>query len=212
MSVAWKSVSRNSNLITDHLRWKLGNGEKVDTQSKFWNYHVSGNPTGIKVDDIFDFRDHFWNFERLQVVCSNMDANLLRNSPGPISGVVDVLLWSNIAHGSYTTTARYQMLFYEFHLGLSNNSCSHCSWKNFGKTKVPCKILIFVWQPWYNVILTWSILRRHHLNFVVNCPLCEDDDDSIFQIFLRCSFAKVVWCGLGISLKTRSLKFLTFQD
>lgn len=36
--IPWKSIVHNSNMITDHLQWKLGNGARIDIKSRFLEF------------------------------------------------------------------------------------------------------------------------------------------------------------------------------
>jgi hypothetical protein len=66
------------------------------------------------------------------------------------------------------------------------------------KTKVPLKIRIFLW-----FLYTWVILTKDNLakkNWKGNKKCCFYKlDKTIKHLFFDCSFAKFIWCIMGIT-------------
>lgn len=87
--------------------------------------------------------------------------------PLPTKICSDTLVWTKIAFGLYSTTADYVELCMEYHSEISNLVLLIFSWKDFWRTKISYRILLFAWKMWHNVIPTLVNLKTHHLNYDV---------------------------------------------
>jgi len=60
------------------------------------------------------------------------------------------------------------------------------------------KLKIFLWQLHHNALPSRGTLLRRGLNIDSSCSSCQNDTESIDQIFFECHNAKQVW-DLAIS-------------
>lgn len=122
-------------------------------------------------------------------------------------GSEDKLLWSGHSSGNYTVSAGYKWL-------VSNrprnpNSRTYLGptsfpWKDFWKSKLPYRVLVFGWKVLCDALPTKDKLQRNHINVGINnlCLFCYQHVETSNHLFLHCSFSKVVWFGINLSIRT----------
>ena len=44
------------------------------------------------------------------------------------------------------------------------------------------------------------------------CPFCQEDRETLENLFLRCHFARAVWLGSEITVRTDTLPYHTISD
>lgn len=82
----------------------------------------------------------------------------------------------------------------------------------FWKTKASYRVFVLAWKMWHNALLTFANVNAHYLHYLIECPFFGGDDDSLLHVLLRCDFAKAIWYGLDIYLKTSFYIFQYFHQ
>lgn len=141
-----------------------------------WATCIAG---GLSSQAILDFL-HLWN------VATNTH----------LSDQPDRLVWQWTAHGDYTAKSAYSML----HLGSTPLRGHKLIWK----TWAPLKVKIFLWLAFKRRHWTGDRRRRHSLDAIDLCYLCDQEEETIDHILATCSFSREVWFtilnALGIQL------------
>jgi len=65
----------------------------------------------------------------------------------------------------------------------------------------PIKSKIVLWLALNNKLLTWDNGLKRGWNGPNRCALCKEDAESVFHLFIFCSYAVQVWKMLADSLK-----------
>ena len=73
------------------------------------------------------------------------------------------------------------------------------------------RLLILAWKIWQGALPTFSNLRAHHLRCDVGCAFCGFEDDIVDHVFLMCDFARAVWFGLSVSVRSCNMRFHNIQ-
>jgi hypothetical protein len=111
-----------------------------------------------------------------------------------ISDSCDSVVWGLTANRIFTTKSLYQNL--ERNISGANN-------KWIWKSKLPLKIKFFMWQLFWDAILTRDKLKRRNWPGSPICSFCHQQETAIHLLF-SCSHARVVWGVVGSMIKTNS--------
>ncbi|KAL0319600.1 UNVERIFIED_CONTAM: hypothetical protein Sradi_5221500 [Sesamum radiatum] len=71
-------------------------------------------------------------------------------------------------------------------------------WNFLWIVKLPGKMKDFGWRFCHGSLPLRMILRRRLFVLEVNCPICDNADDTEEHIFLGCDFARQCWALVGI--------------
>lgn len=176
-------------------------GDKIDIKSLFGDGHVDGPPTSVLVSDLLDHSTYSWDLSKINLVCNDVQAAALLTNSGPIRQVLDSLIWTLFATGSYTTIASFNLLSRVDHPGYGNTTYSNFPWNDFWRTKAPMRILLTALKIYNDVVPTFENLNRHHFRCEIVCPFCGAADDLVSHTFLQCSFARAVWFGFPLTFR-----------
>jgi hypothetical protein len=104
------------------------------------------------------------------------------------------VVWGLAANKIFTTKSMYQNL---------ERNLSGASNKWIWKSKVPLKIMIFLWQLFRDAVLTRDNLKKRDW---LGSPLCSfyGNSETVRHLFFLCSHARVVWATLGSMFKTNT--------
>ena len=67
------------------------------------------------------------------------------------------------------------------------------------------KILSFIWKLLHDNIPIFAILNRKGITTPTRCLLFDDNDETINHMFLTCSFARAIWLGSTLGIRTSDL-------
>lgn len=82
-SPVWKGITQAASLVRDHIRWKIGNGRRVDITSPAWIAPWDGAPGWFQVSDIIDTDTGTWNWSRINDIYSVDAIDRIRFGPPP---------------------------------------------------------------------------------------------------------------------------------
>jgi hypothetical protein len=97
-------------------------------------------------------------------------------------------IFSVAPDGKYSAKAAYKGLF----LG----SCTFGHYKRVWKTWAPAKCRFFLWLVAHNMCWTADRLAKRGLTHPSNCPLCDQEPESINHLLVSCVFARIFWYNL----------------
>ena len=77
--------------------------------------------------------------------------------------------------------------------GTINYGMDGKGWKNLWKLKIPYKICLFLWKLLHNGLPTRMRLIRRQMIVSPKCVMCDQEDETLDRLFLKCPFARALW-------------------
>lgn len=74
------------------------------------------------------------------------------------------------------------------------------------------KILNFNWKVLHDSIPVLAILKRRGITNTSNCLLCNEEEETITHLFQQCPFAKAVWHGSILDIRTSEINERTTKQ
>ena len=84
--------------------------------------------------------------------------------------------------------------------------------KTLWKIPLPQKILQFIWKVLHSALPVRNTLIHRGLNCFDTCPFCQEERETLDHLFLKCPFARAVWLGSEITIRTDTLPYHTISD
>ena len=78
-------------------------------------------------------------------------------------------------------------------------------WWLIWKVKLTLKILTFIWKILHDSLLFFAILNSIGIPASNKCLMCNEEEETITHLFLQCPFARVVWHGSILEIRTSNL-------
>ena len=98
---------------------------------------------------------------------------------------VDSVRWAWEPSGSFATRSAYQAEFW----ARENDPTVQFTWKS----KAPLRCKFFTWLAMQNRCWTSNRLASRGLEHEEACPFCDQVEESMNHLMLRCVFAREVW-------------------
>ncbi|XP_060969888.1 uncharacterized protein LOC115713659 [Cannabis sativa] len=85
-------------------------------------------------------------------------------------------------------------------------------WKEFWKTSLPKKVLIFAWRGSHDALPTYVGLQKRKVVDHTNCPICGFSVDSNSHVVFLCRGFKKVWKELRVTLLNNLSMDISFKQ
>jgi hypothetical protein len=72
------------------------------------------------------------------------------------------------------------------------------------KWQLPLKVKLFIWLMLEQKILTWENLAKRGIIGPSRCVLCGNNEETMYHLFVECSFTKDIWFTILKELKLNS--------
>jgi ribonuclease HI len=227
-SWGWSSIIKGRNLLTNGIRWNVGNGESINPFLDPW-IPKSGNfkpfcihqSLPITVKDLMLSNSNSWDIPKLNSYFHLDDVNIIKDIPISSNNRPDILVWHYTAKGNYTVKSGYNLAL-QLHKALKCNASTSnppnrtdltsTSWKSIWKLKAQRKIRSFLWRALNNGLATKDNLFKRKISDSPNCPVCDHHTESINHCLFECHHAKIAWFASNLQLDTSSLSNSTFTN
>lgn len=190
-SLLWKSLLEAREILKLRLRWRVGNGEKINIQDDKWiptpssfriQSLVSYLPIDATINNLMDEMGQ--NTKLIQDILWEEDNKVILGIPLGCSRREDKLLWSLTDHGRFIVKSAYYTVLgvKRDYIGSASNRTSYY-WIDLWKFSILENVKNFLWR-----CNTLSLPTKFNLftrKIFVNpaCPLCvREEEDEIHLI------------------------------
>ncbi|KAM6589363.1 hypothetical protein CsatA_011968 [Cannabis sativa] len=199
-SLTWQSICWGKELLVKGLRYKVGNGNHIDSKLDPWipgfNEFKPVSYLGSNSLPVSSFitEDRVWNVSMLNRFFQPIDSDRILTIPLSYFADMDRLIWHYTSNGSYTVQSGFHLA-----TSLEEQLCSSASnnhsdwWKFFWKLVLPPKIRIFAWKVLQNILPTAAALFKKKVLTSAECSLCASNWKSIGHALFGCKHARVIW-------------------
>ncbi|KAF7821112.1 ribonuclease H [Senna tora] len=120
-SPLWKKLFKYKHLVTDHLKWRVGDGSSIHLYDRYWvppDYHT--HPF-TKVSQLMS--GGFWDSAKLRGVYHPRKIQAISQMNISYTNQKDTLVWGNSSSGKYDLKDAYPISIPEQNVRLFRNSC-----------------------------------------------------------------------------------------
>lgn len=125
-----------------------------------------------------------------------------------LSDVPDQHIWTPSPSGSYSSKSAYDL----FMMGRVGFAPAELIWRNWAPPR--CKF--FLWLATRDRCWTADRLAKRGLDHPVQCPLCDQEDETVHHLLISCVFSREVWFRICSLVNLRQFSpardDLVFQD
>ncbi|XP_019186577.1 PREDICTED: uncharacterized protein LOC109181280 [Ipomoea nil] len=212
-SFIWSSLLETQEVLRKHTRWRVGRGDQIKIWGDNWlpdkdNSKIVSFPypflENATVDVLKDADGSRWDMETIRDIFVDRDADLIQKIPLSRQYVENKLIWAPEEDGGFTVKSCYKVVNGDL------REEDRLMWTLIWKLKIPPKIKVFMWQLCTNCLPTRDLLRSKRVNCGVCSPLCDQDIETAWHLFVDCIHAKQCWSILGC--QPTNVQASSFQD
>ena len=219
-SFVWRSLMWGRDLLKLGLRWRIGDGSKVNIFENPWiprpslfrpvSPRTAYSPLLVK--DLI-LPSGSWDINLVSQVLP-LDVDDVLAIPINAASDSDCLVWHYDSRGCYSVKSGYFLGLAGRSTGAGSSSNSLAQfWKKLWHSRLPRKILIFGWRALNNALPISSLLRLRGVCAYAGCARCgrimlEDP----CHVFFECPKSKQVWLCSSLRDCWAELRVLNFWD
>ena len=191
-------------------KWQVGMGDNIKLRDPLW-YKPHNETTLLEyrldkgiVQDLMDPKTGNWKAELIAYIYDSRVAREIINTPHSKFGVPDKILWSRSKKGKYKVDEGYKLITMEQD-GIANHGMNGMDRKNLWKLKIPYKICMFLWKLLHNGLSTRMELIRRQIMVSPKCVMCDQEDETLDYLFLKCPFDRALWFVSSYTLRSDAI-------
>ncbi|CAN1762563.1 Putative ribonuclease H protein At1g65750, partial [Linum perenne] len=205
----WGSIIKGREALLKGLRKHVGNGEETSLDEPWFpgaaNFRCpTSGQEGRRIAEFIMQDTRQWDVSKLREIFAEHVVQEIRKLPiGPVN-MRDKWIWHHDAKGAFTIKSCYRFLKKGGTGAANRPDYQQQEWKWLWRLSMPPKVKFFIWKVCSNLLATReNLIKRKCANNPI-CPMCSNEDESVFHLLFACERTKVVWRELqpGISPPT----------
>ncbi|OMP10786.1 hypothetical protein COLO4_04272 [Corchorus olitorius] len=183
-SWAWASILEGRDVIKDHLKWLVMNGESIRIWEDSWVPDMrliqpQGSADQIaqlpqRVSEILDRENGVWNLESIRNFIPTDVYQAIQRIPIGQTTENDEIIWPVNKDGNYTVKSGYHVMKDNEVASMkkspsSSHTVSRDVWKNIWKIQAPTKVQNFLWRACHNALATYQNLWKRKIIQTMVC-------------------------------------------
>ncbi|CAL1380781.1 unnamed protein product [Linum trigynum] len=224
-SWGWQSILFGRQLLSQGLRWQIGNGQTAPLLlgSCIPSLHplipalnpcvLPGNDV-LRVASVINREEGSWCDEGLAHWFDPRTFRLIKEIPLPRGNVEDRLVWHGTQDGVFTVKSAYHLVVQldkmDDQWSASVSWMDRPSWIRVWEAPVPPKLRVFLWQILYRLLPTIEALIERKIEVHPRCPVCWAESETLEHLFLECPVARALWDYAGLEYLGQGLPRQTF--
>ncbi|KAF4368450.1 hypothetical protein G4B88_028311 [Cannabis sativa] len=154
-----------------------------------------------------------WNMQIMSELFNATDQQSICSLPVSKFPKADSWIWHYTVEGNYSVKSGYFVATQLAHFNPSPSKSWFSVWcKEFRKTYLPKKVLIFIWRGFHDALLMYLGLQKRKVVDHTNCPLCGFSVDSNSHVVFLCCGFKKVWKELRVTLLNNLSMDISFMQ
>ncbi|XP_040986468.1 uncharacterized protein LOC121234565 [Juglans microcarpa x Juglans regia] len=204
-SLVWRSIWSAKVLLREGLRWKVGDGKKIN----IWGPKCLTSPTTFavqspvsllqkdaKVEELIDRQKGEWNETMIRTIFSEEEVEQILCMPLSRGRAKDKIFWGPTKKGLFTVRSAYFL-----HMELKERNKGESStekkvgdiWKSIWDLEIPGVTKLFLWKAANSLLPTKVNLYRRNISMDKRCPMCDAEEESLIHILWECPAANDLW-------------------
>ena len=155
LSFAWRSIWADQSLISDGVKWQVGNGESISIWKDKWTTNPSTFrivspqrllPMEVKVSALIDAENGEWKANMIRDLFMEHEADSILSIPLSTVLPADKLVWIAAANGKFSVNSAYYLARNGKGKDKGENSdpsLMKCFWQKLWRARIPAKIRAF---------------------------------------------------------------------
>ena len=78
--------------------------------------------------------------------------------------------------------------------------------------KLPQKILTFIWKFLHESLPVFEVLNNRGILFSSNCLICNEENESLDHLFMKCPFTRAIWHGSNLAIRSSELQYRSVKQ
>ena len=184
-SYTWRSIIATQNIVKEGMRWRVGNGERIQVWEDKWlplsstykvvspNLFLNGN---TRVSDLIDSSSASWKVSVIDVLFLPHEAELIKSIPLSSRLPKDKLIWALSPNGQFSVRSAFSLVV-SISQAIGRGASSDAGlvrrfWKKVWSLPIPHKTHHFVWRACCEALPTKVNLARRKVVLDDTCDAC----------------------------------------
>ncbi|KAF7831985.1 uncharacterized protein G2W53_014318 [Senna tora] len=164
-SSLWKKLCKVSKVVTEHIGWRVGNGEQIELYDQKWitpNYH---NHHYKQLCELIH-QGGYWDTDKVAQVYNPINKALVMDTVISHTDVKDKRVWLLTPNGEFSVKQAYKNITND----TQHQGNSGIKWKKLWKIPLPQKILRFWWKTLNKGLPLRENLLKKGFHIPTGCP------------------------------------------